>query len=376
MKIILTGGGTAGHVTPNLALLNDLKKHFTEIHYLGSKQGIEKKIISQFKNIKYHEIPTIKLERKFTLKNIKIPFVLIKSIIQTKKILKQIKPDAIFSKGGYVAVPVVISGHKLNIPIIAHESDFSMGLANKLIYKYCKKMCVSFKNLCETYPDKTVFTGSPFREELERGNKANIINQFNPNPNLKTILFMGGSSGAKFLNELCWNNLERLTQKYNIIHIVGQNNFNINKKIKNYYQIEYSNSIEDIFAVADLVISRAGSNTIFELLCLKKLMILIPLPKRNSRGDQIENANYFKKNEFCKTILQEKVNIHLIISEINNTFFNEKFYKNNMKQYNNGNANKKIIDVILKNCINSKSKTKDKKNEIWNFTRYFNYPIK
>lgn len=346
-KIVLTGGGTAGHVTPNLALLPYLKNHFKEIHYIGSINGIEKQIIDQYPEIIYHEIPTVKLIRGLNFKNLLIPAKLINSVIQAKKILKKIKPDIIFSKGGFVAVPVCFAGSSFKIPIIGHESDFSMGLANKLIYKKCKTMCFSFKSTAEKYKEKGLYTGSPIKDDLFKGKKIETLKHYNLSLTKPTILITGGSLGAKKINDTIFNSINKLTSKYNVIHIVGKNNKNESIKVENYKQIEFSNNIKDLYACSDLVISRAGSNTIFELLSLNKLMILIPLPKGNSRGDQIENARYFKENNYATVIDQDKLNSQLLLSTINLVFRNKNHFINSMKKYKSI-ANKIIIKEILK----------------------------
>ena len=216
-KIVLTGGGTAGHVYPALALCDKLKDY--EIHYIGSS-GMEKDILKKFPNIFYHEIPAVKLERKLTLRNFLIPFKLLKSIRCSKKVLKEISPNIIFSKGGFVAVPVAISASKLKIPVISHESDLSFGLANKIILHYCSCMCTSFEKT-SLGNKKCVYTGQPIREKIFNGNK-NIIDFKNNKPYL---LVLGGSLGAKFLNNLVFDNIENLTEIFNVIHICGKNNY-------------------------------------------------------------------------------------------------------------------------------------------------------
>ena len=306
-KIVLTGGGTAGHVMPNVALLKYLEKEFDEIHYIGSFNGIEKNIIKNYPQIIYHEIPTVKLIRSLTPKNLLIPLKLLKSLKKTKQILKAINPSVIFSKGGFVSVPVVLVGAKLKIPIIAHESDSSMGLANKIILKKCEKMCFSFENLAKKYKEKGVFSGSPIRDEIFKGNKQQTIKELNLLENKPTILIMGGSLGATAINNVIFENAEELSKQYNLIHIVGKNNSNKKLlKINNYKQIEFANKIENYLSCADIVISRSGSNSIFEFLALKKPMILIPLPKSSSRGDQIINAQIFHSKGYAHILYQEK----------------------------------------------------------------------
>ncbi len=342
--IVLTGGGTAGHVIPNIALLPNLKKHFAEIHYIGSKNGIEKQIIAKHKEIIYHEIETTKLVRKLTLKNLSVPFVLIKSIMQCKKILQEIKPDVIFSKGGYVAVPVVLASSMLKIPVVAHESDSTIGLANKIIYKKCKTMFFSFEEAMKGYEKKGKFSGSPIRQEFL--NKNHINRDIPLDKNKKTIVVVGGSLGSKAINNAIITSLDKL-QNYNIVNIVGKGKINTTIKEKNYLQYEYLDDIAGLYNLADLVISRAGSNAIFELLAIKKLMILIPLPKDESRGDQIINANIFEKNGFAKVIDQADVNKDTLYKAIDEVFKYKQKYIDNMSKVNTSQA----VEIITKELI-------------------------
>ena len=342
-KIVLTGGGTGGHVIPHLSLIDNLKKDYT-IHYIGTN-GIEKDIIAKYPEIQFHTIDAVKFDRKKLLKIFSIPLKLLKCIKQAKQILKEIKPDVIFSKGGYVSIPVVFAGYKLNIPIISHESDLSMGLANKLIYRKCNVMCTTFKETAKK--KKMIYTGPPIREKLFKGNKEKGYQMTKLNNSKKVLLFIGGSTGAKTINEFVYNNIKELTKEYNIIHICGKG-----KKqeytLPNYYQTEFTNNIEDILAITDIVISRAGSNAIFEFLALKKPMILIPLPKGSSRGDQIENAKLFQRNKYASVILQENLTYSNLINEINVINKNYKNIVSNMENSHISNSNEKICNIIRK----------------------------
>ena len=342
-KIVLTGGGTGGHVIPHLALIDNLKNDYI-IHYVGTN-GIEKDIISKYPEIKFHTIDAVKFDRKKLLKIFSIPFKLLKSINQAKKILKDINPDVIFSKGGYVSIPVVFAGHKLDIPIISHESDLSMGLANKLIYRKCNAMCTSFKETATKR--KMIYTGPPIREKLFKGDKEKGYKITKFNNSKKTLLFIGGSTGAKIINDFVYKNIQKLTQIYNIIHICGKG-----KKqefsLPSYYQVEFTNDIEDLLTITDIVISRAGSNAIFEFLALKKPMILIPLPKGSSRGDQIENAKLFDKNKYASVIYQENLTYDNLLNEINNINNNYKNIVSNMEKLHIANSNEKICNIIRK----------------------------
>ena len=349
-NIIFTGGGTAGHIMPNLAIINDLKDF--NIYYLGSN-GMEKEIISHYHNIKFVEIESVKLERKLTPKNLLIPYRLIKSIIKVKRIIKEINPVLTFSKGGYVSIPVCLASNRLNIPVLTHESDISIGLANKIISKKAKNLLCSFEGTAKKAKNG-IFTGSPIRKEILKGNKEIIIKRHCLNTSKPTILIVGGSLGAQKINQIIWENINSLSKNYNIIHIVGNKNYNTSiKNTNNYIQIKFAKDIENYFAISDLVISRAGSNTIFELLALQKPMILIPLPKTsNSRGDQVENAKYFQKRGYSNTINQEELSINLLKNKIKETLKNKHTYINNMKKAENPIGNKKIIEIINKTIKN------------------------
>ena len=338
-KIVLTGGGTAGHVYPALAVAEKLKDY--EIHYFGSN-GIEKNILKNYPNITYHEIEATKLERKFTFKNFLIPFKLLLSIRKTKKELSNLSPDIIFSKGEFVAVPVAIAGKKLSIPIISHESDLSFGLANKIILHFCTVMCTTFKPTGEKNK-KCIFTGQPIRSSIFDGQKL----RFDFNPNLPTILVLGGSLGAQFLNEIIFQNLDELTKKYNILHIAGKKNFQ-NIIHENYKIVPYAENIEDFYATADIAISRAGSGVINELLALKKPMFLIPLSKKCSRGDQIENAKLFEKSGFCEMLEEENYTVEIFNEKLNILIKNKEKIKKNMKMTAKNDAVTQISNIIEK----------------------------
>lgn len=334
-KIVLTGGGTAGHVYPALAVAEELNQY--DISYVGGN-GMEKQILQNYPNIKYHEIPTVKLERKFTFKNLLIPFKLIKSISVTKKVLKDIKPDIIFSKGGFVAVPVVFAAKKLHIPIISHESDLSFGLANKLILKKCTVMCTTFNETAKC--KKCVHTGQPIRSKIFNGKRLHLFDNQNP-----TLLVLGGSLGAKFLNEIIFNNIEKLTKNFNIIHICGKQN---ERKLphKNYFQTAYAENIEDYYATADIVLARSGSGVINELLALSKPMLLVPLSKKCSRGDQIENAKNFTNHGYAQMLEEEDYSFEKLTKKLTTLAKNREKYIKNMQKTAKNNAVSKIVKLI------------------------------
>lgn len=348
MKIIFTGGGTQGHISLNLALIPYFIEKGYEVHYIGSKNGIEKEIINDLKNVQYHEISTGKLRRYFSIENFKDPFRVIKGIIESKRIIKKIKPNIVFSKGGFVSLPVVV-GAKLNkVPVVSHESDLSAGLANKLASPFCKKIFLTFEDKNNRFKEKGEYVGALVREDIKTGNKEKGKEICNINNNRPTILVMGGSLGAKSINEAIWNNIDEILKDFNVIHICGKNSVNTNVKRDNYIQFEFvKDELKHIFKVADMVISRAGANSIFEFLSLNIPMLLIPLPLSQSRGDQIENAKYFKEKGYCNVLEDEKIQEQLL-EQIKNTYKNINMMKANMKKQKELGNIENIINKIIK----------------------------
>lgn len=343
--IVLTGGGTAGHVTLNINLQNELYKHFEKVVYIGSKTGIEKKLINENTIYDYREITTTKLVRKNFFKNLSIPYKLLKSIREAKNVLRETKPKIIFSKGGYVGLPVVIAGKKLGIPIVCHESDITMGLANKLAKKYATKLCTNFEITAKKNGKKCVHTGMPLK--LSNLTKEQAKEKLKIKTSKPILLVTGGSLGAKSINEFIFKNLDELTKNYFVIHLVGKNN--LNKKIKNsnYKQIEFSNDMWTIFKASDYAISRAGANTIIELLSNKILTTFIPLPKNISRGDQIENAKYLESKNLCKCINQEDLSLKKLQNSLIFLENNANIIKNNINNADFNDGTKNIINIIL-----------------------------
>lgn len=344
--IVLTGGGTAGHVTVNLNLKNELSKNFSKIIYIGSQTGIEKELVKNNTNYEYKEITTVKFDRKKIFSNLKIPFKLTKSICEAKKILKESNAKIVFSKGGYVGLPVVIAANKLKIPVICHESDITMGLANKLAKPFAKVVCTNFKITSEKYGKKCKHTGMPLK--ISNLSKEAAKQKLNINTTKPILLITGGSMGAKHINNFIFENINNLTKDYFVIHLVGNNNINKNIQNESYKQIEFSNDMPTIYKASDYAISRAGANTIVELLANNILTIFIPLPKSVSRGDQIENAKFLEKNNLSTTLYQEELSIKKLQNCLN-------FLKNNSKNINSAikfanfkDGTKNIIDIILK----------------------------
>lgn len=308
-KIIMTGGGTAGHVTPNLALVPKLKERGFEIKYIGSYNGIEKEIIKDA-NIPYFEISSGKLRRYFDMKNFSDPFKVIKGVYQATRILTKEKPDIVFSKGGFVAVPVVIAASMKKIPVISHESDLTPGLANKLSAPFCNKLCVTFReSLKYVKEDKGQLTGTPIREEILNGSKIKGKEICGFKDDKEILLVIGGSLGAKSINDEVRKNIKEILKEFNVIHICGKGNMDKSMMdLNGYNQYEYvKNELPHLLQVADYVISRAGANVIFELLALKKPTLLIPLSKKISRGDQILNANSFKREGYSIVLDEDEM---------------------------------------------------------------------
>ena len=350
--LVLTGGGTAGHVTPHLALLNQLKKHFTKISYIGSN-AVEKEIITKKTDLPFYQISSVKFVRKSLFKNLFLPFKLLKAKKEALQILKELKPDVIFSKGGYVSVPVVLAAKTLKIPVVCHESDLSLGLANKIGAKYAKTVCTTFKKTAELLPNKGVFSGSPINEQGFKINKAQFKDSLKINSNLPILLVTGGSLGSVAINTSVINSINELTKKFFVIHVTGKGNTkNFETKPKNYLQIEYADNLPALISISDVVISRAGSNTIFELAYAKKPMLLIPLPKGTSRGDQVENANYFKTEKIASVLLQENLTPENLVKSVNLTFTNRQKLIANLNNFNFKNGTQTIIYEILKACKN------------------------
>lgn len=340
-KIVFTGGGTLGHVMPNKYLINDLKDGY-ECYYIGSK-GIEKNEIQNCVK-QYYEIPAVKLIRGKVFKNFKIPFVLINSIFKAKKILKEIDPNVVFSKGGYVALPVCIAAKMLKIPIIAHESDYNFGLANKIILKMCNTMCVNFKNL-ESKNKKITYTGPLFSKEYESEKKD--YSKLNLDKSKPTILIVGGSLGSKKINDNIFAILKDLLNKFNVIHITGEGNKKINS-YDNYNAFETTKDMVNLYNVSDFVIGRSGAGVTAEC-CFKNLpMLLIPLQNKASRGDQVLNAKYYENLGVAKIIEENNLMPKTLLHEINNFYTNIEKYKNNYKNKKYTNGKEKIINIIKK----------------------------
>ena len=361
-KIVLTGGGTAGHVIGNLAILPGLKKRGYDLAYIGSHYGIERELI-QKEGIPYHPIASGKLRRYRSLRNVTDVFRVMKGLFDALRVLRKEKPDLIFSKGGYVTVPVAIAAALLRIPFIGHESDITPGLANKLAARYATKMLVTFPETKTAFGDKGIVVGSPVRQELFSGDTKAAYKFLQFEPGRPVLLVMGGSLGAGFLNDTVWANLDRLLMDYQVVHLVGKGNINHNLDHRpGYRQLEYIGlEMKDVLTLADFIVSRAGSNSIFEFLALKKPNLLIPLDLNQSRGDQIENAKSFAKAGYSLMLREGDFTTEAFFDQLNKLQMCKTDFIKNMDQAVVQGSLEKILGVIdetLENQQRYKKKTK------------------
>lgn len=347
-KIVLTGGGTAGHVTPNIALLPRLKAQGYEIVYMGSYEGMERKLVEDYQ-IPYVGISTGKFRRYLDIKNLTDPFRVIKGYGEAKRFLREFQPNVVFSKGGFVSVPVVRAAHALKIPSILHESDMTPGLANKLCLSCADKICCNFPETLQMLPkEKAVLTGSPIREELFKGSRLAGLNLCGFTANRPVILVMGGSLGAASVNKAVRDALPKLLVDFQVVHLCGKNKIdNLLLNTQGYKQFEYlTEELKDIFAMTDLVISRAGANAICELLALKKPNILIPLPSESSRGDQILNAKSFEAQGFSMVIDEDDLTTNLLVEKVQELYFMRHSFQEAMGQSGQIDSIRRIIQLI------------------------------
>lgn len=346
--IVLTGGGTAGHVTPNIALIPKLQELGYQISYIGSHDGIEKKLIEDM-NIPYYGISSGKLRRYLNLKNLSDPFRVLKGIGEAKKLLKELNPNIIFSKGGFVAVPVVLAAKRRKIPVIIHESDMTPGLANRLCIPSAAKVCCNFPETAASLPaEKAVVTGTPIRQELLKGNKLAALNFCGFTANKPVILVIGGSLGSVVVNDAVRSVLPELLKTFQVIHLCGKDKLDSSlNHLEGYVQYEYiKKELADLFALADLVISRAGANAICEISALAKPNLLIPLSAKASRGDQILNARSFEKQGFSMVLEEEELNGGSLLSAVKTLYEQRETYIAAMKRSQQMDSISKILSLI------------------------------
>ena len=347
-RILLTGGGTAGHVTPNIALLPRLRELGYDISYMGSYDGIEKKLITEFQ-IPYYGISSGKLRRYFDPKNFSDPFKVLKGYGEAVRIIRKLKPNVVFSKGGFVSVPVVLAAKRCKVPCIIHESDMTPGLANKLAIPAASKVCCNFPETLQYLPkDKAVLSGSPIRQELLHGDALAARKFTGLTDDKPVILVMGGSLGAAAVNEAVRKILPTLLKDFHVIHLCGKGKLDASLSgLSGYVQYEYINEeLKDLFALADIVISRAGANSICELLALHKPNLLIPLSAAASRGDQILNARSFEKQGFSLVLEEEAISNEVLLQTIHRLYDERASFSEAMKASRQTDSIDTIVGLI------------------------------
>jgi UDP-N-acetylglucosamine--N-acetylmuramyl-(pentapeptide) pyrophosphoryl-undecaprenol N-acetylglucosamine transferase len=346
LSIVLTGGGTAGHVIPCLNLVPDLKEKFDKIYYIGSKDGIESELVKKA-DIDFYPITCVKLKRKLTAENLKIPFKLCKGILDAKKILKRLNPSIVFSKGGYVALPVVIAAHQLKIPVISHESDITAGLANKIASKYSVLTLTSFLETAKEFKNG-LHVGCPIKKDLDGYDKRSVLSEFNFDGTKPVLLAFGGSLGSTTLNNAIISALQQLKVNFDVLHVTGRKNFDKFYKSNGYTPLPYIDDMRKAYSVADVIVSRCGANSAFEILSLRKPVVFIPLSKSESRGDQILNAEYFMKNGCAYLLPEDLLTDKSLAFAVNAVYHGSK--QNKLAQIKIDDASKKIVSILYENA--------------------------
>jgi len=349
-RILFTGGGSAGHVTVNVALIPKFIEDGWDVQYIGSESGIEKQLISAIKHVRYFGISTGKLRRYFDWNNVKDPFRIVKGVYQAYQVIKKYKPDVIFSKGGFVSVPVVLGGWLHRVPIVIHESDMTPGLANRIAILFAIKVCTTFPETKQYLrADKTEHIGAIVREDLKHGNAVRGLAYCHFIREKAVLLIMGGSLGSQRINQAVRAHLTDLLSHFQIVHICGKGQVDSSINVRGYQQFEYiQRELSDIMVMADIVVSRAGSNSIFEFLSLRKPMLLIPLSKEASRGDQIVNAKSFEKLGYCEVLFDEDVTGDTFLQAIYRVYENKAKYVESMKKSEISQTLDKLIALIQK----------------------------
>lgn len=349
-KILFTGGGTPGHVTPNLALIEKFQQEGWQLNYAGTKGGIEEKLISRI-GIAFHPITSGKLRRYFSWQNFIDPFRISLGVLQAYFLCRKLKPDVVFSKGGFVSFPVVLGAWLNRIPIVAHESDFTPGLANKLVFPFANKIAVSFAETKRFFKssDKLLVTGSPLRAALFTGNSQKGREFCGFNLDKKIIVIMGGGLGSAVLNEAIKRELKNLLSHFQIVHICGQGKAINYKEEPGYKVYEYLHEeLFDVLACADIIVSRSGANSVFEFLALKKLCLFIPLSTKASRGDQIDNAKYCKERGLSAVLSEEDLATESIFTRLCEMETQLNSYQQALNNYQTPDATTMIYECLVK----------------------------
>lgn len=355
-RILLTGGGSAGHVTPNLALLPRLKAEGFEIHYIGTANGIERALIGEQEGVTYHIISAGKLRRYFSIQNFTDPFRVVKGMFQARRVMKAVRPDAVFSKGGFVSLPVVLATPR-SIPVVTHESDYTPGLANRIIAKRADRICVTFEDTLKLVGQKGVHTGTPIRPELYGGSKTEGLHILGFSGEKPVLLVMGGSQGAQAVNDAVVAALPRLIETFDVVHLCGKGKLPKGPCGNCYAAYEYmSEELPHVLAATDIVVSRAGANSVFEFLALAKPALLIPLPLAASRGDQILNAGYFEKRGYAAVLDQNELNADSLLAAVEKLYKERHAYIERMRQDPLSDGAQGVLRVILDAAENGRKK--------------------
>ncbi|HZG74603.1 MAG TPA: undecaprenyldiphospho-muramoylpentapeptide beta-N-acetylglucosaminyltransferase [Paenibacillus sp.] len=346
--IVFTGGGTAGHVTVNLALMPSFVRDGWDVHYIGSERGIERELVAAVPGVEYHGIATGKLRRYMDWNNAKDPFRVLKGVWQAHRLLAGIRPKVVFSKGGFVSVPVVAAAWLHRVPAIIHESDLTPGLANKLSIPMATKVCTTFPETARHLPaNKAVPIGAVVREELFRGEAVRGLAMCDFVRSKPVLLVMGGSLGSQRINRAIREELDALTETFQIVHLCGKGNVDPSASTRAYRQFEYAtDELPDLLAAADIVVSRAGSNSIFEFLALRKPMLLIPLPLSQSRGDQIANAESFRARGIAEVLPEETLTGETFLRAVRRLYDNRDAFVEAMERQPKGEPLRQLIELI------------------------------
>jgi len=347
-RILFTGGGTAGHVIVNLALIPFYQEKGWEIDYIGSYNGIERDLVGQMEGVTYHPISTGKLRRYMSKENLKDPFKVLKGTLQAYRIIGKRKPSIVFSKGGFVSVPVVAAAKLRGVPSVIHESDYTPGLANKLSIPFTKKVLATFPETMQYLPEnKAEYVGAVIRDELFKGSKEKGLAFAGLTGRLPVLLIMGGSGGSEKINTTIRACLPELLTSFEIIHICGKDKVDQSVQQPGYAQFEYINEeLKDIFAATDFVLSRAGSNAIFEFLALRIPMLLVPLSKGASRGDQIINAKSFQEKRYARVLEEENMTEESLIEELMQLKEYAPIMVDTMKDFKSEQSRDRVIEIL------------------------------
>ena len=347
-KIVLTGGGTLGHVTPHLALIPHLQEQGYEIHYVGTENGMEAGKMKAVDGIVYHAVKSGKLRRYFSWQNFTDPFRVIAGAFQSAHLMGKIKPDVVFSKGGFVAVPVVFGAWLRRIPVLCHESDLTPGLANKLCKPFARKFATTFPECAAALGKKAEMTGTPLRPELFTGSREKGLERSGFDGKKPVLMMMGGSSGAQSVNKCLRDALDDLTETFDVLHVCGKGNLDESLAgRKGYSQVEFLDAeLPDALACADMILSRAGANALCEFQALGRPMLLIPYPKGASRGDQILNAKSLEKRGLCHVLMQENMNKETLAQAVKDTWAEREKLEEALKNAPPADGTKRVLELI------------------------------